>query len=171
MQLSFQPAFDPFHATFRIMRLLMVIGKNSIHHDQMRILDFYLVFPYRIDEIRLTPGHSRFRALSRQYADTKPYGEQPDREVLFGRMEPMQDAAFETLASNGFISSSDLRDSLIQKTDKPFPEKLGERLLAANKAQSSLMEFLELIAFTYPLSGPNGVKARTGLMEYRYDAA
>ena len=78
MQLSFQPAFDPLHTTFRILRSLEVVKNiKSVHRDLLRIMDFYLLFPYRINEIRLAPADRPFKRLAITYAKTKPYGEQP----------------------------------------------------------------------------------------------
>ena len=55
-------------------------------------LDFYMVFPFRIDEIRLTREQRTLKKLAADYASQKPYGELPDSNVLFDRMRPISDA-------------------------------------------------------------------------------
>jgi hypothetical protein len=172
MQLSFQPAFDPLHAIFRILRLLEVVKNvGTVHRDLLRIMDFYLLFPYRIGEIRLAPTHRPLKRLATAYASTKPYGEQPDREVIFQRMEPMHIAALDTLASHEYISRDDWNRNIVRPTDKALPNDLRDRVLSLNKQQSDLMDFMKLLATSYQLSGTDGLKSRTGLMEFRYDAA
>jgi hypothetical protein len=71
IQLTYEPALDPFHAIFRFLRLRPLLAK-PIHRDQAHILDFYQLFPYRVDAIRLTQPHRRFRRLTSEYATRRP---------------------------------------------------------------------------------------------------
>src|SRR5262249_55290164 len=65
IQLTYEPALDPYHTTFRFLRLRPVIAQHGpLHRDHARILDFYQLFPFRIAEIRLTPKHRKFRKLA-----------------------------------------------------------------------------------------------------------
>ena len=98
IQISFQPAFDPYHAVFRFLRIQKTILKRgALHFDQIRIIDFFLLFPFRIGKIRLKPEHRKFRRLATQYQVLKPYGELPDDRLIFDRMEPFQFAALQSL--------------------------------------------------------------------------
>jgi hypothetical protein len=171
IQLTYQPAFDPFHTIFRLLRLRPVLAASGrLHRDHVRLLDFYLVFPFRIEGIRLLPKHRGYRKLASIYATAKPYGDQPDDVTLFGRMEPIQTVALETLATNRVLDASELRADIVVPTDVGIPEELSERVGSANAHDQALVEFLQVLATEYSLSGPNGLKARTGLLEYRYDA-
>ena len=171
-QLVFQPALDPFHAVFRLIRLLpllKIVGPLPIDH--VRILDFYLLFPFRIRLIRLAPNHQSFKKLSETYAHLTPYGEQPDPPLLFERMRPLQLAAIETLAANNYIDKDAFLHDTVKPTNAKVPEAILSRAAELNAAQADLMEFIRTIAGQYKLSdGLNDLKARTGLMEYRYDA-
>jgi len=172
IRLSFQPALDPLHAVFRLLRLHALIRRlGSLEIDQIRILDFYLIFPFRIAEIRLRREHVRFRKIAAPYGLTKPYGFQPEDRVLFERMRPIQWVALEALAAKGFISSSDLEKGLVRFTERPIPTELMARIDEANYADKKLFEVLELLVSEYPLHGVDGLKARSGLLEFRYDAA
>ncbi len=171
IQLSFQPALDPFHAVFRFLRLrpiLVRVGEKPIDH--MRILDFYLCFPFKVGHIRLRPTHRRYGKLRERYADRIPYGEQPGDRDIFARMKSMQLAAMDTLASNSLLDAERLRLSWVTATDSTPPEPLLSRVERANGAEADLMEFLGVLGADYDLSGPSGLKDRTGLMEHRYDA-
>jgi hypothetical protein len=56
IQLSFQPAYDAYHTIFRLMRLRIVLtSAGPIPLDELRVLDFFLLFPYLIEHIRLMP--------------------------------------------------------------------------------------------------------------------
>ena len=169
IQLTFQAAFDPFHAVFRLFRLEPVLRRlGPVNRDLVRILDFYLLFPFRVNEIRLNPKHRSYKKLAATYSGAMPYGELPDSVVLFERMAAMQVAAMETLAAQEFLDASALGNDMIEVTDKQIPTDLVPRLSDLNVRQSDLMSFLEFLASEYPLTGEGGLKARTGLIEYRY---
>jgi len=171
IQLSFQPAFDPFHALYRILRLFTITQQHGpLHRDQVRILDYYMLFPYRAGAIRMLQKHRRFKGLLARFETRKPYGEQPDDRTLFERMEPMQIAAFQTLAKRGLIDSGELAVGSVRVTDAPIPAELEERIAAANEQDAELIEFLSALVTDLPLAGSQGLKDRTGLLEYRYDA-
>lgn len=170
-QLTFQPAFDPFHAVFRLLRLHPLIKEHGpLPRDHVRILDFCLLFPVRIRDFRLSPKHQKYKKLAEEYAHSSPYGEQPDAPLIFGRMEPMQIAALETLAFRSFIDLAALQMDQTKVTAQRIPEEIASRTAELNAEQTDLIEFLGVLASEYTLSGENGLKARTGLVEYRYDA-
>jgi hypothetical protein len=170
-QLVFQPALDPFHAVFRFLRLWPISkAVGSLLIDHVRILDFYLLFPFRIRAIRLAPDHQHFKKLAETYGHLTPYGEQPDASLLFERMRPMQLAALETMATENYLDEEAFLGGTFQATDQKIPEGVLSRIQELNADQADLMIFLQVLAKDYLLSGQNGLKARTELMEYRYDA-
>jgi hypothetical protein len=171
IQLTFQPAFDPFHAVFRALRLRpTIVEHGALHRDQVRILDFYLLFPFRISGIRLAPQHRRYRKLAHDYEQNKPYRDQPDDGSIFGRMEPMQLTALDTLAKQNFIVSERWNLGEVAATRHAIPPVLESRIEEINAEESDLMLFLNILASEYEFLGPNGLKARTQLLESRYDA-
>lgn len=171
MQLSYQPAFDPYHAIYRFLRLRQsVLSKRSLHRDHFRILDFYLLFPFRIDGIRLKQAHRRFRRLAKDFASSKPYGELPDDRLLLGRMDSLQGAALATMAGKELIDAKELEVGTVAATVQGIPTELSDRVKANNAAQQNLIDFLEVLASEYSLLGEDGLKDRTSLLEHRYDA-
>src|SRR5690349_18245742 len=114
IQLAYQPAFDPFHAIFRLLRLRPVlVGSGSLHRDHVRLLDFYLLFPFRIEGIRLLSKHRGYRKLASVYATAKLYGDQPEDVTLFSRMEPIQTVALETLAIHRVLDALELKLGIV----------------------------------------------------------
>ena len=82
----------------------------------------------------------------------------------------MQVAALETLAAQHLIDPDSLESGLFCTSPTSIPETIAKRIKEANKNESQLMAFLKVLASEYALSGENGLKHRTGLMEHRYDA-
>lgn len=171
IQLTYEPALDPYHTAFRLLRLRPIVSKHGpLHRDHLRILDFYQFFPFRIGEVRLMPKHRKFRRLAERYESKKPYGEQPDSRLLFNRMEPIQNAAMDTLAEQNIFSPARWHFNEVEATSEPIAPELIGRLQQLHKEDEELEEFLTTLAAEYELSGTDGLKARTGLLEYRHDA-
>jgi hypothetical protein len=171
IQLSYQAAFDPFHAMYRDLRIFDAIAPlKPLLVDHVRILDFYLLFPFKISTIRLIQQHRKFRTLADEYASTQPYSNQPENVQVFNRMKPMQIAALETLAEKQIIDAAELKNGKVARTNLPLPVALYERVHTANATEGRLMEAIAALGSEYSLLGQNGLKDRTGLLEYRYDA-
>jgi hypothetical protein len=171
IQLSYQPAFDPLHAVFRLTRLSQIVATTGpLPKDTVRILDFFLLFPFRISEMRMKRDHTGFRRIAKRFASSKPYGDQPEGRVLLERMEVMQMAALQTLASKGFIDATELSRDRVKATVAEFPAQYRARIEEKNLQEADLISFLSILAADYPLLGEDGLKARSRLMEYRYDA-
>jgi hypothetical protein len=169
--LVFQPALDPLHTIFRFLRIRpLLIETRPVTRDHVRVVDFFLLFPFLIRGIRLTQTHQRFKKLSEKYVTSKPYGEQPDSTLLFKYMEPIQEAALETVATRRFIDPMKLKSDLVEPTDLELPKELAQRIKSLNDQQADLMEFLSVLLADYEILGDQGLKARTGLSEFRYDA-
>ena len=171
IQLSYQPAFDPFHAVFRLLRLREAVLKDGpLHEDHLKILDFYLLFPFRIDGIRLQQGHRKFRRLASQYAAAKPYGDQPEDRALFGRMNTIQIVALDTMLAKRLIDSKMYDLGTVVRTDTVIPTNIAARVTEANTEDADLVKCLGVLAREYDLLGDDGLKSRSRLMEHRYDA-
>jgi hypothetical protein len=172
MQLSYQPAFDPFHAVFRFLRMReAVIGDISLHEDHLKILDFFLLFPFRIPNIQFKQAHRGLRNLSRKFENMRPYGDLPEDKILFGRMNTMQDVALDTLSGKKLIDPAQLELGIVKSTSNEVPSAISNRIAEINTEESELVDLLIVLAREYALLGPDGLKRRSGLMEYRYDAA
>ena len=170
IQITFQAAFDPFHALFRFFRIIEITkGLDSLTVDQIRILDFYLLYPFRSGEIKLFSKHRKYKRVASDFNHLKPYGELPDSFVLFGRMQSIQVAALNTLVANGYLDASAYGHKEIKPTGKMTPPEVLARINELNVEQSILVELVKVLASDYSIYGRDGLKARTGLLEYRYD--
>jgi len=166
-QLIYHPAFDPFNALLRIVRLLEAIG-TGVDATALQIGEFFLLFPERIIDARLTPklrGQVVRAALQARY----PYDRLPSSRVLFERMEPAHQAALQTLVSRGFVTSSE--DGVVKLNGETMPIEVLDLAAAHNKKELGLTTLLIEILQAFPIAGSNGLKDRSKLMEFRYDVA
>lgn len=167
--LAYQPAFDVFHAGFRLLRLSRLLRSDRLKHfDQIRIVDFYLLFPFRLQDVRFKPGDRKFKTAALKLDSTR-YEKQPSDDLLFARMKPIQWAAAETLVANGYFDKDAFSIRLIKPIKMDDSSELSAQIDKANLNQETLMKALEILLGNYDLLGPDGLKDRTGLLEFRYD--
>lgn len=170
-QLVYQPAFDPYNTAFRLLRL-----REGIRLDQpmpfegIRILDFFLLFPFLIRDVRLKQNDRSFRKLSENYENLRPYARMPESSQLLERMRPFQLAAGNRLAASRFINPEVWNEGAFSKSETALPPELAISISEINEKQIDLIKMLTEFANGYSLSGPDGLKARSGLLEFRYDA-
>ena len=170
-QLTYNEAFDPYHAVFRFMRLWQGCRLTGMtHFDMLRILDFYLLFPFRIQNMSFFSSDRGWRRISRAYEGRKPYGELPDDVSIFSRMEPFQRAAATSLVKAEVLSAEAWRNNQIDFLNAKLPLELVSRCAELNETMLDIIEILCAIRERYPLLGHNGLKDRTGLLEFRYDS-
>lgn len=170
-QLSYQPAFDPFNAVFRGLQITQNFEK-TVSFDAFRICDFFLVFPFFMaePEVRYKQGHQWVRRVGRDYVSRKPYGKIPDRKLLFQRILPFQVAAMSSLVKNEIFDQDAWLNGEVKRTAVEVPIALLERINTENGKNKELIRALETLLVEYDLQGDDGLKSRTGLLEYRYDA-
>jgi hypothetical protein len=171
IQLTYEPAFDPLHTMYRALRLRDGAGTDQrIPRDLFRILDFYLLFPESLKDVRFRQEHRRLKTRAVATKRAPAYGPRPEDAALFGRMRPFQEAALDTLARQHFFVPEALADGWVESGTKALPTGLAGRIQRANTDEAALIEALRAIAVDYPLEGIGGLKDRTGLLEHRYDA-
>lgn len=171
MQLSYQSAFDPYHSMFRFFQILELIERKSggVPIDKIRIVDFFLTFPHRLEIFSFKQTHSGFRRVAKAYKKIKPYGDNPYDVTLFGRMEQIQRAALSTLAAEGFVDKKLLLQDVVLFTEKAIPTETENRIKAFREKNKDLINVLAALLNEYELGGHDGLKKRSSLMEYRYD--
>ncbi|WP_170432973.1 ABC-three component system middle component 5 [Ruegeria arenilitoris] len=171
-QLSYQPAFDPYNAMFRLLQLRERSWlTQAVPYDALRIADFFLLFPFFLQDkdIRYKPEHRSIRSVGKKYKAEKPYSRLPDKRTLFRRVEPFQVAAIGSLVNGGFVEADSWEQRIVEATPKEIPNTLLTQLHAENSANSELIDAILKLLMDYPLTGKDGLKDRTGLLEYRYD--
>ncbi|EIM26827.1 ABC-three component system middle component 5 [Microvirga lotononidis] len=170
--ISYSAAQDPFHAVFRMLSLLKEPVPITYEVERVYIYDFYICFPWQIGKIegvRSIPDFIRDRnALKRIYVQNE-YEQIPEPRIMLQRMRPAQLAALNSLSSYGFLVPEHLKCGNVTRTDEPLPQSLEGKVNAFSEANRALFDFIKKKLSTLPLSGPNGLKAKTGLEEYRYD--
>lgn len=170
--LSYSAAYDPYHTVFRFLALLSVADGGGLSRDTLRVCDFYMCFPWFLDEFsapRTVAGFAaRRNAIVRRYPKT-PYDVVPDKAVLFDRMETFQALAWETLIAKGLINSVAADEGVARLVSGRMPENLLRSIQEHIEKNKELMTLLSKDIPSIQYYGDAGIKYRSGLMEYRYD--
>lgn len=168
INITYLPSLDPYHAIFRLLTLFPEPTPNPVSIETARVLDFYVCFPFLISEFR--PAREFLRAhnqLKKRYVRNE-YQVTPKSATLFQKMRPVQGAAFNTLQAYGFIDAAAFRTGSVLRTTKTLSPGVSAQVRSFRAEHAQLVDFLgDLMSF--PLLGPSGLKARTGLEEFRYD--
>ena len=164
--LTYHPAFDFYHCAYRSLLLLTKTSRNAVEVDRMRIWDFYFVFPTAVKEVVMPRDLWSFKDIP---DDANPYEEIVDPQRIFTRMQPYQASAFRYLAAYGLIDSDKLSENEIKRTAKRIPVALLTNMRELDQQQEHIVKLISGPFSGFNLYGPGGLKARTKLLDFRYD--
>lgn len=165
--LIYHPAFDVYHCLFRMLSL--TAQGPELEKDRVRILEFVLCFPSVAGQFRLPPKMAAVRRTAEQAGSA--YRTPINPKAVFIAMEPAQDGAMACLASAGYFSAEGLSAGIVRRTQLPLPDDLHARSLAFQERERIFFQRLLPALMEFPLYGPDGLKHRSGLLEFRYDPA
>lgn len=167
--LIYDQALDPYHCAVRALGISFLIGTESSELETLRILDVVLTFPTMLSEIRLTRETLHLRKLS--IAAPNPFRPPPKGLSSIEAIRSIQAVAIATLASAGLIGATELAKGVFARSKMTLPIELKVAIDAwldrDGKDKKEIVTFLGAI----PLSGEDGLKHRTKLLEHRYDPA
>ena len=166
--LIYHPAFDLSHGMFRMLRLLEANPKRQMKWDTFRILDLYYLFPHLLDAARLprtmTKRKREFGKLGSKYTRV------PTPRTFIQQLRGIHESIARSLAAKGFIEPAEFDDGVLVRTDREIPPELM-RMFTEAVDDAALVQMLAVDMAAISLTGGDGLKDRTGLLEYRYDAA
>lgn len=169
-QLSYNIALDVYHTIFRLLFLNeKILDQKVVHSDRLRILDFYVAFPYQIASFSFKSEHVHFRKIAKQFDRLRPYGQEPENWILFSRMEVIQKGAFETILRGGFLDEVQYSKGFISFKFGKLPSDIIEKIAAWESIVSPLLPVFGALMQEYELLGNDGLKRRSKLLEHKYD--
>lgn len=164
--LIYNQAFDIYHTIFRMLQLTSKI-EHPIEMDKLRILDFYLVFPIELLEIKSFRGFKSYEKFIN--SEKNNYERILDRKRLFYKMEPIQVSSMKSLVAYGLFDNEIFKTQKIKRTVKQIPDQLNEKLFNANENNNNLLNLITGPLASMDLYGHLGLKSRTNLIEFKYD--
>lgn len=163
--LVYHPAYDAYHCVFRLLTILE--DRKPLEIDRIRILDFLLCFPTVVAAFRLPQKAAGIRK-SAKLADSA-YRTPLSPKATFSALSASQDGALACLAAASFIATDRLREDVVERTNAPLPEHLRQQGAKLRERERLFFEQILPALLEIPLLGQDGLKARSGLLEHRYD--
>jgi hypothetical protein len=165
--LIYHPAYDAYHCIFRLLTLMEVA--KDVEVAKARILDFFLTFPAEVRNIRLAPALAGKKKQAKSQINI--YRGPISINQVFRDMEQIQMAAIQALAASNIINPEKLALGFIERTTTAIPPDMLHLVVEKNQTDNPVIQFILKELSAFPLLGVDGLKHRTGLMEYRYDNA
>lgn len=163
--LIYHPAFDAYHCVFRM--LLVSDQVCDLEIDKAKLLDFYMLFPGMVKNIRLPETLRNLRAQAKKAVNV--YRDPVSEISTFREMRHIQDAALKCIAASGLIDIQRYESGYVTRTQKPTSPNLKAMQLGfLNNNSPIIMDILTGLS-SIPLLGHDGLKHRSQLMEHRYD--
>lgn len=169
--LIYDPALDPYHCAVRILALVNSSTEMSIELtvDAARIGDYFLAYPYNMLGFTFPAEFRGIRAAAKETQN--PYRHTSGDKVAFERMRPIFIAALSGLIAADLVDAHALRQGIVKSTAQEIPSALAHAVSCFQDRQTDVGRFLLSDFLRLPTNGSNGVKHRSGLLEYRYDPA
>jgi len=169
----YHQAFDLYHTVYRMIQLLGYFKKSEyIEVDRLRIWDYYLLFPNKLSTVKLKQEENDIKNIISGYItkNDNPYEEILDDRKLFEKIKPYQMTAIKSLASYGIINKDYLTTNRITTISTEIIQTYVTKLEALNVQEQNTIALLTSHFYQMPLYGENGLKAKTKLLESKYDA-
>lgn len=162
--LIYHPAYDAYHCVYRLIFITNTL--RELEYAKLRILDFYLCFPAEIGNVELPQAQQKIRTVARRMKNKFRGPISVTR--TFRDLEPIQQSAARLLTASGVFSAEKLEEGTVSRTDWEAPSDF-QKVSYTDSVNSELVNYIVNNLSTLPLGGLDGLKRRTGLMEFRYD--
>ncbi|WP_295720651.1 ABC-three component system middle component 5 [Mucilaginibacter sp.] len=166
-------AFDLYHTIFRLLHLLKKSPPSKrIEVDRLRIWDFYLLFPSQIFSIKPKRHEKEFKELIKELNVKKenPYQKVYDQRKTLEKIRPYQMAALNCLASYKIIDKALLVDGVVSIISEDILKDYVGSIGDLSSREINIISIVTSVFYDISLTGENGLKMRTNLIESKYDA-
>ena len=171
-KMTFNQEDNLYHSIFRMAHIASDLHDGeAFETERVRIWDYFLLYPDKVHKIKIKRDEkdmSELRQKLRKY--NNPYEASGNDRKHFAQIEPLQTAALRCLVACGILDREMFQMGLVQVSSR---EKLNDFLAQAGPLparEKNVLSFLSLFSRNMPLTGIDGLKDRSRLMETKYDA-
>jgi len=166
--LIYHPVHDVNHCVYRILLILESSQHKEIDLELFRHIDFYLLFPHLIKEIKPFPIELRsFKKIVTIIPE--PYELINNVKRTMYELEAIQTTAIQNLMAKNIIEIDSYKNKNLKRTEEQLPEAIYEKIMNDGVVNEEWFRMLVNELPTVNFLGKKGLKARSGLMEFRYD--
>lgn len=168
----YNPAFDLYHSIFRMANIAAKLAEGeSLEVDKVRIWDFYLLFPDKVYGIHLRHDEENLKEYRKTIKKlNNPYDYHGDNRKFFEWIKPVQESALGCLVSCGILSKEKYEQGRVCVGDRDALAAFLQKAGTISLRERNVLAFMSTLSLAMPLTGQYGLKARTELLESKYDA-
>lgn len=166
MMLLYNKALDANHTLLRMIALLVSWKAETVEVEALRLFDFLIANPGHIQKLSVPKGEfvekKEFKSYSNRYQNFDP-------KSLFNAMKEIHFLVIERLVEIGILKRES-KMSYYHVLLENIPD--GLKTLAESKENSISMQAIDFIVANLTkisVTGPEGLKKITSLMDYKYD--
>ena len=170
--ITYNPAFDLYHTIYRMAHIVQRLDEGErMEIDKARIWDFYLLFPDKVYNIYLKRSEKDLREARKEYIHQapNPYDYKGDNRKLFEWLRPVQVSALGCLVACSILEKDDYLSGMLRVADASALEDYLGKIDGLSAKEKNTLSFLSLLSKEMPLTGAEGLKQRTELLEFKYD--
>lgn len=166
--LVYHPIYDVNHCLYRMLLVLETSMHKTFEWDTFRLMNYYLVFPQLLKEIHPLPVQLRSykKAINEIPAS---YVELPNPKRTLFDLGTLQNMAANHMAAKKFINFNFQKSNAVIVKNYTISNEI---LNCIKNDPARKNSWFKLIVDELPLlnlRGKNGLKKRSGLMEFQYD--
>ncbi len=166
--LIYHPIHDVNHCVYRVLLVLENSQHSNIDLELFRLIDFYILFPHLIKEIKPFPAElASFRKVIKKISE--PYEIISNVKRTMYELETIQTTAIQNLMAKNIIEIDSYNNKILKRTKELLPEIIYEEIINSDVVKEEWFRMLINEFPTINFLGKKGLKARSGLMEFRYD--
>jgi len=169
----YQKSYDLYHTVYRMIKLLAHFKEEGeIEIDRLRIWDYYLLFPNRMINIQHKREEKDIKDIIKKFIlrPDNPYEQISNDRKMFEKIKPYQMTAIKCLASYGIINRDYLNLNRITSISNNLFAKYSDDFKNLSIQEENTIKLLTSHYYHVPLTGDNGLKQKTNLLESLYDA-
>lgn len=167
--LAYHPMDDANHCALRILSILHDATVSQLSMDALRILDFYVLFPERLETFRFPKSVKGARKIVS--AIPKPYEIQISNQLIFAKLSKIQEQTVRSLVARGILSRMGYLEDKAELDKKTLSADITSILSNQGFRDSDWYQLIIDPLAKLPVFGADGLKSRSGLMEFRHDRA
>ena len=166
--LAYHPAFDANHCAYRFLHILYSSTAEKIEWETLRMADFYYLFPHLLKSIKPLP---KGLSLGRKYfvKIPDPYENVPNPKRLMFDLRDIQNSTIASLIAKSIVNKERFSRGEVSLIIEHLPELLVESFNNNPISDENWFKLFSKEIALVDLLGNKGFKARSKLMEYRYD--
>ena len=165
----YNPATDFYHCWMRIASILSADLEVAMEYDRIRIIDYYMCFPKELLSRSLPRTYG---SQLKKRAKIIPTGYEDSFSIsqAFQQMTEIHRQVIMDMVSKGLIQRKPYQEGILLASTSSATRSLLKEVSDEWKQKDNGWNLLVVEALSdIHLNGKNGLKDRSGLLEFRYD--